>query len=99
MKREVKVMWDWESTGLWSNEPGIGFLDEEYENVPMSPGLAERMKHWCDWIQSQNSSNLSGFDWNHFDAYGMNIAIDLRQELDESWVVLYHDDDGVIVVK
>jgi hypothetical protein len=89
----ITIDWDWGSTALWTknNNGRWGNLsDYDSYGLKLSKELKDRMQYWCDWQNSRNPPDeVGGYELESCYHYGYALAIDLRRELGNRYVVYY----------
>lgn len=89
----IKVDWDWSSTALWTkNNNGRWGNISNYDSygLKLSKELKDRMQYWCNWQDNRNPlDEYDKYDVESCYHYGYALAIDLRRELSNRYVVYY----------
>ena len=97
-KAYLRVDLDWGSTGIWVlDEPFQKYAGgnlSDYKSLNLPYWLIERFNLWTDWYNSWEPWNKDGDSQNEpedelFDAYGLSLAIDLKQFLGDEYHVEY----------
>lgn len=85
MKKYIKVMADYYSTGLW-NSRGTSV---DPKQIPIPFWLTEELDDWC--LRYDLTGMSCDFDVDSFNRVGYSIAVKIKQALPD-WKVLYFDE-------
>lgn len=92
MKKYLKLMADYSSSGIW-REDGCNV---EHDFAPISESLSLAIKCWCaiyetndDWREPEERT--SNFSSKYFSNLGLEIAKQLKKELHD-WTIFYFDE-------
>jgi broad specificity phosphatase PhoE len=98
MSKKIILMTDYGCDPLWWKEPDI-VGDIEPESLPLSENTIARLHQWAsqydarlDWDDPGNSPIPSPEELAQFEAEGLNLWQQLREELAPDYEVLYFSD-------
>lgn len=85
---------DWGSTGIWILTDNQ-WTNANYESFPIPDWLRERFESWCNSYDSHIGTHceFEADTWRNIAAYKLSLAIDLREALNDSYIVYIWDDD------
>lgn len=84
------VEMDWGSTPLWGKSDNGSIANySDYAWLRLPSWLEDRMIFWTAWHDSFVPEKPEEAGWNDWMAYGLSIAIDIKRNVGNKYVVYY----------
>jgi len=97
---KVKVMKDWGGYPLWIATDYGGWINNDYDDYPISQDLINRFEYWSSWFDNNDvQEDEPDMDWDNFLAYGLALAVDLKRELGDEYTVIWGHGDKEVKLK